>query len=588
MSLMIPSTYDHRLNISEGEKKLFDQLKTLDDSYVVIHSLGIAQHRKKIFSEIDFVIICEAGILCLEVKGGHVRRSEGLWVFTNRHGKENYKSEGPFEQSVSAMFALRDYLKNHFKSGDPLVKCCYACGVAFPDTPFTQIGPDIIDEIILDPVRPAGGLRAYITNVFAYWRDQIKNKHGFNCGKLTGQDISKAAAVLRGDFGLVPPLSMKIQQTEEKLLALTQEQVDRLAMASDNPRILLAGGAGTGKTLLSLEHALRFAIKGERVLYLCFNKNISRHLKALVADKPDYIGENLTIATFHEYITAQLKSGSHLPENPALYDNVYFDEKLPEAFIDMCNCGNYRTEFDRLIVDEGQDLLKYQYILCFDSILKKGLASGKWHISYDPNQNIYNDEFEDGLEMIYTYNPVRLSLDTNCRNTRPVGIYNTLITGIPPAKHFRVEGENVINEVYSNNSEQRRMLVKAVRNLLGQGANPGSICLLSRYKFANSCLEGKNLFAGICPFRDITDLVNEGMKVNAVKFSTIHSFKGLEAPIVFVLDIDGFSKPEDIHLNYVALSRTTTMLYIYYNNDVKAEMDEMIGKAALLLNMIED
>ncbi len=588
MSLMVPSTYDHRLNISDGEKKLFDQLKTLDDSYVVIHSLGIAQHRKKIFSEIDFVIICEAGILCLEVKGGNVRRSEGLWVFTNRYGKENYKSEGPFEQSISAMFALRDYLKKTFPAGDRLVKCCFACGVAFPDAPFTQAGPDITEEIILDPVKPAGGLPVYIKKVFAYWRYQIKNKHGFNCGKLTSQDVGKAAAVLRGDFGLVPPLTMKIQQTEEKLLALTQQQADRLAMAADNPRILLAGGAGTGKTLLSLEHAMRIAIKGETVLYLCFNRNICRHLKALVAGRPEYTGKSLTIATFHEYIIARLKAGSHLPESPALYDNDYFGEQLPEAFIDMCSCGNYSAEFDSLIIDEGQDLLKYQYILCFDSILKNGLAGGTWHLSYDPNQNIYNDDFEDGLDMILTYNPVRLTLDTNCRNTRPVGIYNTLLTGIPPAKHFRVDGENVVKEAYSNNSEHRRMLVKAVRNLLGQGANPGSICLLSRYRFENSCLEGKNLFAGICPFRDITGLQNDGLRVNAVKFSTIHSFKGLEAPIVFVLDIDGFSKPDDIHLNYVALSRATTMLYIYYSTGVKAEMDEMISKAALLLNKIED
>ena len=284
----------------------------------------------------------------------------------------------------------------------------------------------------------------------------------------------------------------------------------------------------------------------------------------------------------------QLQLGGFLPQEPDIKSGLYFEETLPEAFIDMCSCGHQKLLFDRLVVDEGQDLLRYQYMLCFEGIIKNGLAGGNWHIAYDPNQNIYNDELEDGLEMISNYSPVRLNLDTNCRNTKPVGIYNTLITGIPPARYFRVDGDNVKKDCYLNVADQRKKLIKAIRQLLGQGAQPGNICLLSKHRFSNSCLRGENMFEKISAFQDITDLSVRAHNPKSIKFSTIHSYKGLESPIVFVLDIDGFCDPSDIYLNYVALTRATTLLYLFYDIKAEEELQKMIRNSAILLKDIED
>jgi hypothetical protein len=43
------------------------------------------------YGEIDFLVLApKLGVFALEVKGGRVRREDGVWYFTNRYG-EDYK-----------------------------------------------------------------------------------------------------------------------------------------------------------------------------------------------------------------------------------------------------------------------------------------------------------------------------------------------------------------------------------------------------------------------------------------------------------------------------------------------------------------
>ncbi len=587
MSKMIPPFYDGQIT-SDGEKKLFHSLSKLSDDYVVLHSLGIAEHREKVFGEIDFVVICDKGILCLEVKGGHVYRRDGYWYFTDRYGKETKKTEGPFRQVFSNMLSLRDHIKRHFGPADPLACCQFACGVAFPDMPFTQKGPDIIPEVVFDARSNDDGVEAYIKKVFDYWSGVLEEKLGFKGGKLTSSQITKAEKYLRGDFGFVPSLGYILEKTEEKLIELTKEQMQRLSIAAENPRILMRGGAGTGKTLLSLEHAGRCAGMGKRVLFLCYNNNLSKYLRSSFKHSHPEIQDMVDIFTFHGYISNELKEYGYLQHHTDCGEESYWTKTLPEMFLKLGDEERYQNRYDTLVVDEGQDLLRMEYIMCFDVMINGGLKKGNWHICYDANQNIYNREFEDGLELISEYNPVLLTLDTNCRNTRPIGLYTTLLTGTIPAKYFRVDGENVERIPYTDFNDERRILVKTVQRLIGQGVKPGNICLLSKYSFENSCLQGNNIFKGICRFMNITDLNPRYIVDNCVKFCTVHSFKGLEAPVVILLDVDDFAGDKARLLNYTAMSRAVSMLYIFYSADLKDEMLDMVGKSSNLILQIED
>lgn len=43
----------------------------------VLHSLGLPKHQSKIYGEIDFVVVCDRGVACLEIKGGRVECRDG-------------------------------------------------------------------------------------------------------------------------------------------------------------------------------------------------------------------------------------------------------------------------------------------------------------------------------------------------------------------------------------------------------------------------------------------------------------------------------------------------------------------------------
>ena len=73
MVQLIPDVLSPEIK-SPAEKRLFVEFRDhrTNKKYIVLHSLGIAEHANKIFGEIDFVILCNEGVLCLEVKGGQV------------------------------------------------------------------------------------------------------------------------------------------------------------------------------------------------------------------------------------------------------------------------------------------------------------------------------------------------------------------------------------------------------------------------------------------------------------------------------------------------------------------------------------
>lgn len=60
-----------------------------------------------------------------------------------------------------------------------------------------------------------------------------------------------------------------------------------------------------------------------------------------------------------------------------------------------------------------------------------------------------------------------------------------------PAWHFRGRGEDVVRESYADFADERRKVIAAARKLIASGVSPGNICLLSHYRFENSCLQGE-------------------------------------------------------------------------------------------------
>lgn len=572
MARMIPPFYDNDAVKSRGEKDLFNAFRLFSDDYCILHSLGIAMHYEKIFGEIDFVVISKYGVLCLEVKSGFPKYKNGIWVYPNGDNTP----EGPFKQVSSAMHSLRGYLVNETAKNDPTRNCLFAYGVMFPDMPFDTTSTEWSLETVFDVNTGFNNLENYIVRTYKYWRNQLEEKHGIKPLFLSCSQIERVTTMFRSNFGFIPSLSYILKKTDEQFVAMTKTQYRRLSMAKSNPRTLLTGGAGTGKTLLCLEYAKTHAAAGRKVLLLCYNSNLGSLLELDIRNEhSEEIRNNIKAGSFHRLIMRL--SGVDCNQIPERERATFFSKVLPEKFLEFCS-ENEVDKYDVLVVDEGQDLFRLEYMSCMEQLLKEGFEKGIWICSYDQNQNLYNREMDDGISYLEYLNPIRLELDVNCRNSRPIISHNTVLTAIRPSPYYFMEGEEFNMVEYNDREHQLKLIKEKMRRLIGQGVNPGNICILSKYKLQNSGLMSEDTLTSVCQIQDITDLPPEYWSIKSVKFSTIHSFKGLESQIVFFIDVDSFVSEQSRIANYIAISRASALLYLFYDSKCKEEMDSVINE----------
>jgi hypothetical protein len=576
MVKMIPPYYKKNIN-SNAEAKMFDLFQSSSMDATILHSLGVADHKDKIFGEIDFLIICEQGNLCLEVKGGYVERKQGIWHFENAEGQVTKKEEGPFQQAIGNMFSLRNHLVKILGRNHPISKSHFACGVIFPDMTFNLKGIDIIPEIVFDNRYYDNEIKTYIDKVFQYWSAKLKEKHGFTPGKLTDKNIQQVENLLRGDFSYVPKLSSIVDEVDNRLVELTSEQYNTFRMVSNNPRMIISGRAGTGKTLIALEQAKRNAAMGKKVLYLCYNRLISSYINYQLSKyNEEFEPDCLVVTNFHELLSRYIDFN----DSKEFPSDQFYKEIVPERFLEYVSAYGFE-KYDIIFIDEGQDLLRINYLFCINEILHGGLENGSWYLFYDDNQNIYNSAMEEGLDLLKQTRPTFASLLVNCRNTQQIGTYNKLLTGYEHGEIMKVQGEDVNRSSYLNKSDLQQKLITLVKGYLKQGIQPGNIVILSPFSLKNSGVESKELFGSICSFQDISSMKFQSIFRDSLKFCTIQSFKGMESKVVILIDIEHFLDQKDRKLNYTAISRARVLLHIFYHVNAEDEVNQIVRESLL-------
>lgn len=566
MAKMVPS-YFKPDTTSYGEQQIFHTLEKLPDTYTVFHSYSLNSHTSKLFAEIDFVILCPQGVLCLEVKGGHIKCQERQWY--SYGGDSSRPIENPFTQAQTAAMALYHAVQEYFRTNRSIVNACFASGVAFPDIAFTERGPEIRPEIVYD--KNSGDFPSYIERVFAFWRQELKERFDFEPTGLSDSACSQLEKYLCHDFDIAYTVGTRVDQVEKETIRLTESQRQILNYVEQNPRILISGGAGTGKTILCLEQAQRRARKGDKVLFLCYNHNLSFHLHYRVKiQSPDLADSSLFVCAFFKFILQALTDSDYLPPQPPQSDREAFDrywlEVLPQTFITM---PTEEYKYDFLVIDEGQDLLDPLMLQCMNKLLKGGLSSGRWLAAMDPQQNLYRTNLETGLRILRQGNPTVLNLEDNYRNTHEIINYTIESTGIDPRVKPLIQGLEIREDYYENTEDQRIKLVKALEQLKKEHIPPASICIVSLTSFDKSVLQGK-LRAGKFLIQDLTDLSPEQWDPERIKFSSVFRFKGMESPVVIVTDITDI-KEDYATRCYTAMTRAKAMLWVLKHKSTKPQ-----------------
>ena len=386
MAIMIPSVISPEVK-SSAERKIFEWFQNAPgtDKWIVLHSLGITTHNKVIYGEIDFLVLApQLGIFALEVKGGRVKRENGIWYFTNRYGKTNSKVRGPFEQAKDGIFSIVDAMKKRVDiEHHHIPNVLFGYGVMFPDIEYTSSGIDEEQWQVFDS-RDGSNVKQFIKRLAEGVKSKWEALYGpLNKSKLPdAADVRYMASILRGDFDCAVSMNVQLHNASEALIALTKEQYRCLDQLDDNPRCLIQGPAGTGKTLLAIEEVKKSVARGEKVALFCFNSNLADWLNSYFSDMPESVRPEF-VGTLHKYMTQVAKEADLLPPYPHDPDRIryYYQTDLPEAAAyALLETGEL---FDKIVVDEAQDLIRDSYLDVMGGCLKKGLSRGRWTLFGD-------------------------------------------------------------------------------------------------------------------------------------------------------------------------------------------------------------
>lgn len=575
MARMIPPMYAEKT--PKGEKRVFELLQNDPDTkgWIVLHSYGVRSHETQRSSEVDMlVIVPELGVLCLEIKGCKVSRREGVWDY-------GYKktSKGPFKQASGAMQGVR---RDIGEKDAPSRNVLFWSGVIFTEQSFHEESPEwhswqFIDGPELTRTRISKLITDMLEKAHKHSASRKGSHHWYdeNLSRPSVELVKRLVRLLRGDFEAVSSLKSAVQIAEHFIKDLTEEQYDCLDSLEDNKRILVEGLAGTGKTVIAMEAARRAIQKGESVLLVCFNKLLGNWIAEEIAGIPVSSGVDVRAVHIHglmrEIVGPSAMGGK---------GDEFWQKELPEQALGRLLDDDKAKEYDVLIVDEAQDILTVEYLDVLSTLLKGGLAGGKWLIFGDfKNQAIYladagrsaQDLIKDLVERAPHH--ARHKLNTNCRNSERIVNTFSLVCGLDPGYRktiHDVEGAEVDPLFWKDDTRQQEMLAEVLQDLR-KSFKPEGIVVLSTRKDEESCAAklAAQRRAALCPLRN-----SQNSTVN-VPYITIHAFKGLEAQAVVVTDLTKLND-EQRALLYVAMSRPRVRLVLLMHEDCKSAYQNLI------------
>jgi len=514
----------------ESEKVVWNALRVgLPEPWAVIHSLNyVAQSgQKRREGEVDFLLIHpKVGIIALEAKGdAEVTNGPEGWAFKNHKG-EWRKGKSPFEQASTGARELNTFLS---KEAPELGNVPFGHGVVFPSfTEEESRGPEAPREIIIDREQ-LSDIESCVKKIIKrfdlkadFTPEQIKKI----IKKLTSYKISKRS------------LKQVVDDTNQEILDLSESQFEILSLLSNQTRAIIEGPAGSGKTILAIECARRKLQEGKKVLLLCFNELLGKHLKETFSDD-----DNIRAGSFHEFCQEMAReSGLEIVNEIDQIDTKTEEEKsrfwqidLPESLPDAI----YKNEktYDALIIDEAQDFT-VDWIKTLEHCLGD-LGEDPFFLFLDRKQKFEGQDWESPWPEQKPY-----PLTENWRCSEPIAekvrsIWGEETTSKGPASELKPEWVEA-----ETNDEIINLAIECALNLLiEEKLDPSQIVVLT----------------GNTALRD--ELKNGPLSQRDFKIETVRRFKGLDAEVV-VLVLPEESKPVDPKIAYVGMSRARALLRV--------------------------
>lgn len=488
-------------------------LEGLDDTWLVVPHVPIFQRGED--AEIDIVLVSPVrGVIAVEVKGGTITIEKGVW-----HQYDRPLKRSPVEQAMKAKHAL---IARMGSAKIDLRTLFVTHAVALPDVgsvPPEGLGPDAPADIVWAKPELSFPERAV---------DRVLREHG----PIPPDRLGQFLAALRPDVRLDGGEGRVLQWAKKELDEETRIHLANIAGLDKNPRVLVTGGAGTGKTMLAQQWARRAAARGERTLVVCFNKPIAEFLQRSLEKTGAMVG------TYHDVAVRLLEPyGFRIGANPT---PEYWRDAVTEAL--RFHADPIGTPFDTVIVDEGQDFHPHW----FDSLVALLDPRGPQRllVTADPAQAIYVTPWQSPDDM------VEMPLVHNLRNCRGIARLVERLGGPTPLPSAPY-GDPVAHLHAGGQREVRKRVRDAVDRLTSDFGVPFSqIAVLTTRTDVRDAL-----FAA--PPDGIALAKWEQRCEDAVLCETVQRTKGLERTAIVLVDLTG--QPDPVLL-YVGVSRAVASL----------------------------
>jgi hypothetical protein len=351
---------------SDAERRIARLLWAIHDDPVAVafHSVKLRSHAYKQEAEADFVVLWKNVVIVVEVKGGGVRKHEGVWYSIDRRG-DWHEIEAPRDQAKSAMYALRDILQEE--------------GAGWFAHEAIVITPDIAAPPHSHEWQPthwlakddtsAAGLTSALDTLAALARTAPTGRR-----RASTEDLRTR---LFGEFTRMPVIDAQRGAVIEEQNRATAGQAKALAALARNPRVMVFGGAGTGKSLVLVEAAKQEADHGRSALITFRSPELMRFFA------PHVVGHDIDLVPFEKL------------ESTKVYDAVF--------------------------IDEAQDVMTAEGMDRIDAVIAGGRSAGRWRMCLDMNNQAHIDGgFDPDVFEIVSAEALLVDLDLNVRNTKAI------------------------------------------------------------------------------------------------------------------------------------------------------------------------
>ena len=582
MAKIFPSIFPYNLDDPEmlklgiqTEYEVYNKLKKFSDDFEIL--CGPKFLKKNIHGDMrdgeyaDFIIIHKSkGILFLECKGGNIsyNPNEAKWYQNKKPLKKS-----PIKQASDGKLNLINLLKSlKYKEELNIDAIPTIHGAIFPNTPKPEnlrLGTDIKPQMII------------WAQGYDQFEDEIVNLLNLNQSTKEIMENEKRLIqrILYGDK-LDNPFKEILKHGEHmQEIEFDEDQRMLYNFMFSNKRLIVRGLAGTGKTILAAKKATEESNNEKKVLVLTKTVGVGRFLSLLTRSK-QFKRNFLEISSIDGFVSNLARRLKIDINNPQKLENEdkrkHFDEYLPSVCKKIFEENNDK-KFDVLIVDEGQDFHKNWY-----DVLKQMVKDdGHMFLFYDPLQKQISNSMAEMLNENKDNFPY-FNLTANYRNSSTITnflskLINKFYSDVNASysKFSKFDGkkpEFIVADTFDEIVDKSKN--KVLKLISEEKFNGSDIAILNDLSMKPANYNSKNSLRVNLEENDLEVIsareyampyIREGYE-NKITFDSIKRFKGLEKPIILLVNLDNNLDNEDKMRDiYSGLSRARGHLIIVSN-----------------------